>query len=418
MPLDERRARIARLSKPERAALAYSWQFWRRPNQTPPPGNWRVWLILSGRGFGKTRVAAEMARAWAREFSYVNLIGATADDARNILIEGESGILAVCPPSERPRYVKSERKLIWPNGGVSLIFTADEPERLRGKQHMKLICDELAAWRRPEAWDQALLGLRLGTNPQAVVTTTPKPRAFLRAIKADPGTVTTTGTTYDNRDNLAPAFYSEIISRYEGTRLGRQELNAELLDDNPGALWKRSEIDEHRVTKAPELARIVVAVDPEATSSETSAETGIIVAGKGRDGHGYILEDGTLRGSPARWGSQAVTLYHKYHADRLIAETNNGGDMIEHVIRTVEHGQNVAFHKVTASRGKYTRAEPVAALYERGLIHHVGAYPDLEDQFCQWDPSDANSPDRLDAAVWALTELMLGAAGWARGAAS
>jgi len=341
-------------------------------------------------------------RAWSRKFRYVNLIGATLDDARDIMIQGESGILAVCPNHERPRYV--DRQLRWPNGSRSLIFTADEPERLRGKQHEKLWADEIAAWRYPESWDQAQLGLRLGSSPQAVVTTTPRPTPMVKALMRDPATVITGGDTYANRANLAGTFYSTIIRKYEGTRLGRQELNAELLEDNPGALWQRAQIDASRVTEAPAMRRIVVAVDPPVTNREDSDEAGIIACGRSLDGAFYVLDDVSLRASPEAWARAAVRLYHDRKADRLVAEVNNGGDMVELTIRTVD--QNVSYKAVTASRGKMIRAEPIAALYEQGRVHHVGSFPQLEDQMCDYDPlTSPYSPDRMDALVWALTEL-------------
>ena len=338
------------------------------------------------------------------------MIGATADDARDIMIEGESGILAICPRAERPEYKASQRKLIWPNGATSLIFTADEPERLRGKQHGALWGDELAAWRYPEAWAQAKFGLRLGQHPRACITTTPKPTALVRELMKDPATHVTRGTTYDNRDNLAPAFFGQIIKTYEGTRLGRQELNAELLDDNPHALWQRSQIDSLRVGQAPELRRIVVAIDPAVTSNANSDETGIVVAGIGRDDHFYPLEDLSMIGTPDQWARTAVGAYKKWQADRIIAETNNGGDMVEAVIRSVD--RSVSYRKVTATRGKTIRAEPIAALYEQGRAHHVGNMDRLEDQMCEFDPTEApstrKSPDRMDALVWAGTELFGG----------
>src|SRR5580692_9977446 len=253
------RAAIERLTGPEAEALQFDWNEWARDTQKKPEGDWAVWLILAGRGYGKTRTGAETVRAWVGDFPFVNLIGATADDARDIMIEGESGLLAICPRHERPRYLPSKRRLDWPNGGKSLIFTADEPERLRGKQHNKLWCDEVCAWRYPEAYEQAMLGLRIGAVPQAIVTTTPRPVRLLKELMADAGTVTTRGTTYDNRAHLAPGFYSRIIGRYEGTRLGRQELNAEVLEDVEGALWSNSLIEASRVKVAPEMSRIVVA---------------------------------------------------------------------------------------------------------------------------------------------------------------
>jgi phage terminase large subunit-like protein len=342
-------------------------------------------------------------REWAKRYAYVNLIGATADDARDIMIQGESGILAICPADERPRYMKSDRLLIWPIGARSLIFTADEPERLRGKQSEKLWADELGAWRYEESWHQAMMGLRLGDSPQAVVTTTPRPIKIVRDLIADKRNHVTRGTTYDNRANLSPGFFQYVIKRYEGTRLGRQELNAEILDDVPGALWKRSLIEQTRVRQHPDLVRIVVAIDPAATSTEESDQTGIVVAGKDADGHGYVLADLSLQGTPAEWAKAAILAYRTHKADRIIGEVNNGGEMVEHTLRTVD--VSIPYTAVHASRGKQTRAEPISALYEQGMVHHVGAFPELEDQMCTWLPGE-KSPDRMDALVWAFTELI------------
>ena len=406
LPEEERATLIASLNPQEAERLLYDWQgLWARPDQVPPDWSWFVWLILAGRGWGKTRTGAECVRWWAKSYAYINLIGATVDDARDIMIQGESGILAICPADERPRYMKSDRLLIWPSGARSLIFTADEPERLRGKQHEKLYCDEIASWRYgDEAWSQAMMGLRLGDNPQVVVTTTPRPIKLVRELIADKRNHVTRGTTYDNKANLAPGFFQYVIKRYEGTRLGRQELNAEILADVPGALWKRSLIEQTRVSVYPTLLRIVVAVDPAASSNEESDETGIVVASLGVDGHGYVLEDRTLQGTPAEWARAAVSAYRSYQADRIVGEVNNGGEMVGFTILTID--STVAYKAVHASRGKATRAEPVSALYERGFIHHVGAFPQLEDQMCTWLPGE-KSPDRMDALVWALTELFL-----------
>ena len=401
LPLQERQTRLKRLTDAERAALRYLWQFWRRPNQTPPAEAWRIWLILAGRGFGKTRIGAETVRDWAKHYRYVNLIGATSDDARDIMINGESGILAVCPENERPRYVQNASRLDWPNGAQSLIFTAAEPERLRGKQHEKLWADELGAWRYAEAWDQALFGLRLGDNPQAIITTTPRPTAIIKGLIADPTTSVTRGSSYDNRDNLAPSFFADIIKKYEGTRLGRQELNAEILDDNPNALWKRADINKARVLQINALPRVVVGVDPSATS--TGDEAGIVTAGRMGDEY-YTLADDSIQGSPLEWARAAVTAYHRAKANLIIAEANNGGEMVTAVIKQVD--PTVPVSLVHASRGKHTRAEPIAALYEQGRGHHVGSFPDLEDELCEWEPG-MDSPNRLDAMVWAYTELML-----------
>lgn len=365
-------------------------------------------MILAGRGFGKTRTGAEVVRRWIKDFPIVNLIGATLDDARDIMIEGESGILNICPNGERPRYVN--RELQWPNGAKSLIFTADEPERLRGKQHMKLWCDELCSWRYSESWDQAMFGLRLGDNPQAVITTTPKPLKLLRELVLDPATIITRGNTEQNRNNLAPTFYTNIIKKYSGTRLGRQELEAEILNDTPGALWRRDDIDKTRVREAPELTRVVVAIDPAASNEEGSDETGIVAAGKGIDGRFYILDDQSGKFTPNDWAKRAVNTYHTLQGSRIVAEVNNGGDMVENTVRSVD--VNVPYKGVHATRGKAIRAEPVSALYEQGRVSHVGSFPILEDQMCiftsDYDRKKAKySPDRMDALVWALTELAI-----------
>lgn len=386
-------------------SIDWAWHLSARDDQIAPTGDWTYWLILAGRGWGKSRTGAEWVRDSIKTCRYVNLIGATADDARDIMIEGDSGILSCCPKRERPEYRKSERKLIWPNGATSLVFTADEPERLRGKQHERIWADELAAWRYPEAWDQAKFGLRLGKHPRACITTTPRPTPTVKAIASDPATVVTRGTTYDNRSNLAPSFFDQVIKTYEGTRLGRQELNAEILDDNPNALWQRASIDATRAKTAPELLRIVVGVDPAVTAKEDSDLTGIVIAGIGKDDQFYVLGDCSLIATPDAWARRVVKAYHDHKADRIIAETNNGGDLVETIIRTID--KSVSYTKVTASRGKMIRAEPVAALYEQGRVHHVGSFPELEDQMCNFDPLvDDKSPDRMDALVWALSFLM------------
>lgn len=407
-PESERLAFLASLRRDEAEALEHYWPFWARPAQLPPPGSWRTWLILAGRGFGKTRTGAEWVRESVKSYSLVNMIAATADDARDIMIEGESGILAICSDRERPVYQASKRRLEWPNGARSLIFTADEPERLRGKQHMRLWADELAAWRYPEAWDQAMFGLRLGADPKAVVTTTPKPVEVVRRLLSDSTVAVTRGSTYDNRANLATAFFDQIIRRYEGTRMGRQELLAELLLDVPGALWTRETIERNRVPEAdaPSMLRIVVAVDPPGGSQAGNAEAGIVAAGKGTDGHGYVLRDVSEHLTPERWAARAVQVYRELKADLIIAERNFGGEMVEYTIRTID--PNVPVRMVSASRGKRLRAEPVAALDEQGKVHHVGAFQALEDQLCEWVPDSGDpSPDRLDARVWALTELCI-----------
>lgn len=398
---------INNLTTEQLVALKHSWEFWARAEQLPPTGDWRIWLLLAGRGFGKTRTICEWARAQAKLMpgSRGAIVAATAADARDIVVEGESGILAVHPSDERPVYEPSKRRLTWPNGTMATLFSADEPDRLRGPQFHWAIADELAAWRRPEAWDMLLMGLRLGTNPRAAVATTPRPTKIIKDLVADETVAATRGSTYDNRANLAAAFFAQIINRYEGTRLGRQEITGEILLDNPGALWKRTMIDGNRRTIHPDLRRIVIGVDPPAEGGEC----GIVTAGVATiDGveHGYVLSDRTRTGSPKEWGEAVVTAYHTRKADRVIGEVNNGGQMIEHVIRTVPNGLNVSYKSVRATRGKTLRAEPVVGLYEQGRIHHVGSFVELEDQMCEWEPGQP-SPDRIDALVWAFTELMV-----------
>lgn len=402
---------VESLTEAQAKVLPHTWSGWlARPSQEVPTGDWAYWLILAGRGFGKTRTGAETVREWVKAEQYVNLIGATADDARDIMVEGESGILAICPPDERPLYKKHEAKLEWPNGATSLIFTADKPDRLRGKQHGALWADELAAWRYMDAWDQAKFGLRLGARPRAVITTTPRPLKVLRDLMEDPRCVVTRGSTYDNKANLAESFFTDIITTYEGTRLGRQELNAEMLDDIPGALWTRANIDAHRKSPAamPDMKRSVVAVDPAVSNDEGSDEHGIVSCGLGVDGEGYVWADDSMLGTPLEWAKAAVSRYHADAADLIVAEANQGGLMVEQTIRSVDPSAKVRL--VHASRGKVVRAQPAAALYEQGRVHHVGRLDALEDQMCAFTADfdrkkQGYSPDRVDALVWGLAEL-------------
>lgn len=384
----------------------FDWPRHARPNQLPPPGRWQTWLIRAGRGFGKTRAGAEWVRAQIESgrCKRMHLVAPTSADVRDTMVEGVSGILSVCPPWNRPVYEPSKRRLTWPNGSVAILFSSEEPDRLRGPQCDGAWADELAAWKRPETWDQLLFGLRLGENPQVCVTTTPRPTKIIKDLLVSPTTVETRGTTYENRDNLAPAFFERIVRQYEGTRLGRQEIEAVILDDNPGALWQRGTIERGRVTQPPVLTRIVVAIDPSGSSNEGAAEAGIVCAGKGVDGQGYVLSDRTLRGTPREWASEAVAEYHARQADRIVAEVNYGGEMVRMTVQTIDPA--VPYKDVRASRGKQVRAEPIAALYEQNRVHHVGALPQLEDECCEWEPG-APSPNRMDALVWALTELML-----------
>lgn len=332
------------------------------------------------------------------------------------MVEGESGILAISPANNRPIYEPSKRKLTWPNGAVAHTFSADEPERLRGPQFDAAWCDELAAWRYSQAWDMLQFGLRKG-NPRVVVTTTPKPTKLIRDLLARKKTVVTRGRTIENKDNLAPAFLEQIVGQYAGTRLGRQELDAELLEDVPGALWNHDVIDRARIAQPPQLTRVVVAIDPSGSSNEDADECGIVVCGCDTNGHGYVLDDLSGRCAPTEWAQRAIAAYHRHRADRIVAETNFGGQMVEATLRAVD--PHIPFTAITASRGKVLRAEPVSAFYEQSRVHHVGSFPELETQMCgfatNFDRAKAGySPDRVDALCFALTELIGGAScdGW------
>ena len=395
-----------------RESLAGSWHRKARPEQIAPTGDWSTWLVLAGRGFGKTRTGAEWCQeqAMSGTAGRLALVAPTAADARDTMVEGESGILAIAPNHARPFYEPSKRRLTWPNGAIATLFSADEPERLRGPQHAAAWADELGAWRYMEAWDQLQLGLRLGAHPRVVVTTTPKPLRILRDLmnREGQGIVITRGRTRDNAANLAPGFVEAMEARYGGTRLGRQEIEGEYLEDVPGALFQRAWIDQDRVTSAPDLIRIVIAVDPAVTNNENSDETGIVAAGISADDHVYILEDATAKLGPLEWAQRAVALYRRHQADRIVAEVNNGGALVEATIRMAD--PLVPYREVRASRGKAIRAEPISALYEQRKVHHVGTFAPLEDQMCAFTSDFSRSlagysPDRVDALVWAITEL-------------
>lgn len=392
------------------------WRKTARPNQLPPDGAWRTWFTQAGRGFGKTRVEAE----WIREQIMFHgkrraaLVAATAADVRDVMVEGESGLLACCERyGIHPTYQASRRRVLFPNGAKVFMYSAEEPDRLRGPQHDCAAADEIAAWPDPEAYNNLDMGLRLGDDPRMVVGGTPKPVTLVRALvkrskEPDSDVVITRGALLDNAANLAPGFVQIMRARYAGTRLGRQELEGELLEDVEGALWTLALIDATRIDALPDgvsLARVVVGVDPAATSAETSAETGIVVAGVGSDGEGYVLSDYTLRGTPNQWGGAAIQAYDDFKADHVTPETNNGGEMVTNTLKTIR--PSLPIRPVHASRGKATRAEPVSALYEQQRIHHVGTFAALEDQMANWVPGMA-SPDRMDALVWAITDLMLG----------
>src|SRR6266568_4583642 len=320
-------------------SLQTDWRLKARPSQLPPPGDWVVWLMLSGRGFGKTRAGAEWVHTQIRDgCSRLAQVAATSADCRDIVVEGESGVMATAPKHARPEYQPGLRRLTWPNGAMATCYSADEPDRLRGPQHDGAWCDEIASWRYPDAWDMLMLGLRIGRNPRVVATTTPRLVKLIRNLLAREGkdVVVSRGRTIENAANLAPAFLNEIMRRYEGTRLGRQELDAEVLDDVPGALWQREWFDRDRVASAPDLRRVVVAIDPAMSTNEGSDETGIVVAGVGGDGHGYVVDDLSGRYAPHEWATRAVDAYRRHQGDRIVAEVNADGEMVAATLRTVD----------------------------------------------------------------------------------
>jgi phage terminase large subunit-like protein len=432
-PEREIRRRFAKLRKQgeEGEATAdniwHKWEAVGRIEQHEPPGDWQFWLFMAGRGAGKTRAGTEWVREKVRQrIRHIGLIAPTTDSARKVMVEGDSGIMENAFADDidskgelmgRPIYEPSKRQLFWANGSYATIYTAEEPERLRGPQHGAIWCDELASWPRSklrdsatEAWDNAMFGLRIGLNPQAMISTTPKPIPIIRELVrmsrgANPICVITRATTYDNRAALASPFYSRIISRYEGTSLGRQELLGDLIEEMEGALWTRALIERSRTAPPfPDMLRIVVGVDPAVTVGSQSSLTGIVVAGLAIDKRYYVLDDLSGRYTPDRWGKMVVKAYHDYQADRIVAEGNQGGDLVRANIRTVE--KDLPIRIVHARHSKQARAEPIAALYEQGKVTHCKPMPELEDQQTTWVPLSGDpSPDRLDAMVWAVTEL-------------
>lgn len=399
-------------------AAAQSFINWRykqsRESQRTPNGDWDIWLILAGRGWGKTRTGAQDIVAYAAKHpnTICGVVAPTGGDLRRVCFEGPSGLLSIIPDEcywqgDRRSYNRSSMEIRLWNGSVIQGYAAIEPDRLRGPQFHRIWADELAAWRYPETYDQIMFGLRLGEKPRMVVTTTPRPTPIIISLanRAGKDVHLTKGNTFENYENLADSALAQLKEKYEGTRLGRQELYADILDDHEGALWSYRMIDENRLSKiqAPEMSRIVVAIDPAVTNNESSDETGIVVCGRGVDDKFYVLEDASLKDSPDAWGRKAVDCFYLHNADRIVAEVNNGGDLVERLIRNVD--SSVPYTPVTASRGKLVRAEPIAALYEQKKVHHVGSFPVLEDQMCSYVAGGRKSPDRLDALVWALTEL-------------
>ena len=406
---------VACLSGDKLAAIHNSWKLWGRDAQRPPAGDWRTWMIMAGRGFGKTRAGAEWINHLAMNGDgamRIALVAATIEEAGAIMVEGESGVLEVALRGEQPVWIPSRRRLTWPTGATAQLYSGASPDGLRGPQHHIAWCDEIAKWAHAEeSWNNLQLGLRLGDHPRALITTTPRPTPLLRALVAADGVAVTRGATRDNIA-LSPAYLQAMDTLYAGTRLGRQELEGELIAEAEGALWSRAMIEACRVRVVPEVRRVVIGVDPPAGSAGDAC--GIVVVALGADGAAYVLADASVTGaSPEGWARGVADAAAEWHADRVIAEANNGGAMVESVLRAADAGLPVT--RVHAAHGKSARAEPVSALYERGVAHHVGAFPDLEDELCGlirgggYD-GPRRSPDRADALVWAMSDLMLGKA--------
>lgn len=409
MTPQEQAKEFSKMTPQERDSVNWWLIEYARDKQLPPAVPFFTWLNRSGRGYGKTRTGGETVLQWVREgYKRIALVGQTKGDVRDTMIEvGDSSIMKIAPLKWMPVYESSKRRLTWANGAMAIIYSGDEPDQLRGPQHEKAWVDELAKFKYPEdTWDNLEFGLRIGDNPQVIVTTTPRPIKIIKQLLKDKRTFDTVGSMYENEGNLSGVFVERIRNKYENTHLGLQEIHGQVIDDVAGALWNRQMIEDTRVTHFPELYRIGVGVDPHATSGET----GIIAAGIakiGKEIHGYILDDKTIGGLPETWASAVVSTYHSRKADIIVGEINNGGDMVENTIRHVPGGKNVNYKSVRASRGKYVRAEPVSNLYSQGRVHHVGFFGELEDQMCSY-LSGGESPNNMDALVWVLTELMIG----------
>ncbi len=416
LPNDERAAMLADLTPQQLASLIKDWHFWARPNQLPPLyDTWRTWLVLAGRGFGKTRTGAEWIRACVAQHPRcrIALVAASYSEAREVMIEGESGLMAIAPEHARPHYEISRRRLLWPGGAQALVYSAEDPDGLRGGQHHFAWCDELAKWPNLDAaWMNLQMGLRLGKHPRACITTTPRPLGLLKKLLVAEHTVVVRGRMHDNLAALPTDFVAAMERTYKGTRLGRQEIDGDFIEDVEGALFSRALVDACHVEAVPALMRVVVAVDPPVSQSATADACGIVAAGIAADGHVYVLADASIQGaSPEQWARTAVDLAVRVGADRIVAEVNNGGDLVGSVLRA--QGATVALKLVRASRGKVARAEPVAALYERRYVHHAGCFAQLEDELCGLQVGGSyaganRSPDRADALVWAVTDLALG----------
>ena len=402
------REALSGASTAAQAQARFRWDIWARSNQIEPLGDHRYWLILAGRGFGKTRAGVEWVRSQIeqKKANRAIVIAPTSADCRDTIVEGPSGFLNCCPPWNRPLYEPSKRRLTWGTGEVVSLYSAEEPDRLRGVNCDLMLADELAAWDKPETWDMAMLALRIGSNPRAMITTTPRPTRLIRNLVDNPETLVTRGSTYDNRENLAPQFLDAILRRYEGTRIGRQEIYAEVLEDVEGAILSMDQIEKLRVEEPDAPQRIVIGVDPAVSAGENADKTGIVVVSKGVDGHLYALADRSCRLGPAGWAKAVVNTFHEYKADLIVAEKNQGGLMVEHTIRGLDAG--VPIKLVHATRGKHVRAEPILARFEQKKAHTMSGMEDLESQLASFTPEgyeSDGSPDSADAFIWAATEL-------------
>lgn len=407
-------ALVAALADHEVEALCFDWPTMARPEQLPPDGSWVTWLMLGGRGSGKTRAGAE----WIRDLvsngplaGPIALVGETIEQARAIMVEGESGLLAVHPPEDRPRLETVRKRIVWPNGAEAHLMSGSDPERFRGPQFAAAWCDEIGKWPEAEAaWDMLQFTLRLGERPRQVATTTPRPTPLLRRLLADPRTAIARMRTEDNKANLAPGFLGEIVARYRNTHLGRQELDGEMIADMPGALWQRSAIERVRMHQLPPLERIVIGVDPPVSASNRSDACGIVVAAKTGD-RAVVLEDCSIKPArPLEWARKVASAFDRHAADAVIVEVNQGGDLVREILHQIDPDLPVI--AVHARRGKWLRAEPVAALYGQGRVSHFGMMAQLEDEMCAFGPNglaNGHSPDRLDALVWAISSLLLNA---------
>jgi phage terminase large subunit-like protein len=406
--VEEFRKSLEGASEAAQAQARYLWDIWARPNQMEPDGDHRYWLVLAGRGFGKTRAGVEWVRRQIEggESRRAIVVAPTSADCRDTIVDGPSGFLSVCPPWDCPLYEPSKRRLTWDSGATVSLYSAEEPDRLRGVNCDLMLADELAAWTHSETWDMAMFALRIGANPRAMITTTPRPTRLIKNLVDNPSTVVTRGSTYDNKANLAPQFLDAILKKYDGTRMGRQEIYAEVLEDVEGAILSLDQLVDLRVDEADEPQRIVVGVDPAVTTGDSADQTGIVVASRGVNGHLYTLADRSCRSGPAGWARRVVDVFHEFKADLIVAERNQGGLMVEHTIRSLD--ADVPIKLVHATRGKHVRAEPILAMFEQGKAHTMKGMDELESQLAAFTPEgyeSDGSPDSADAFIWAATEL-------------